>query len=281
MRVSVVQFRTKLGDISYNIEHTAEMVRSCIADGASICLFPELSITGYWLKDLTFEVAFKRNDERLKPLLSLSKDIDIIVGLVEEDDNHIFYNSAFLLRNGTVNYVHRKVYLPTYGMFDEGRFVGKGNKVDTFQTNDGKASVLICEDLWHPSNLYLSFIQGVKLIFAQSASPGRGYKDKGMFGNAEVWKNMGEFYSRMMGSYVFYANRVGVEDGFVFSGSSFIYGPYGNLIKQGSSFNEDILTVDVSKSAIRSARINLPLLRDERPDTVERNIRRILSEKYD
>ncbi len=278
MRVSVIQFKSRLGDIDTNIERTVAFVKDAIKEGAELCLFPELSLTGYNLQDITFEVALKRDDKRLIPLLELSRKAGIIVGLIEEDENHVFYNSAFYLKDGEIKHIHRKVYLPTYGMFDEGRFTGCGRKVDSFETGYGKGSVLICEDLWHFSNLYLAFLQGVKFVFALSSSPGRGYKDARMFGNAEVWMNMGEFYSRMMGTYFFYANRVGVEDGFVFSGKSFVADPYGRIIAEASSFEEEILTVDVDESLIRSARINLPLLRDEKPEIVLENLRRILNE---
>ncbi|WP_163328602.1 nitrilase-related carbon-nitrogen hydrolase [Desulfurobacterium thermolithotrophum] len=278
MRVSVVQFKPTLGNVELNIEKTVAFVKAALKEGANLCLFPELSLTGYYLQDLTFEVAFTIDDKRLLPLLELSKEIGIIVGLIEEDENHVFYNSAFYLKDGEIKHIHRKVYLPTYGMFDEGRFVGYGKRVDSFETGFGKGSILICEDLWHFSNLYLAFLQGTKFIFAQSSSPGRGYREENMFGNAEVWKNMGEFYSRMMGSYFFYSNRVGVEDGFVFSGKSFVADPYGNIIAEASSFEEEILTVEINYSLIKSARTNLPLLRDERPEIVLENLRRILNE---
>ena len=97
-----------------------------------------------------------------------------------------------------------------------------------------------------------------------------------MFGNSEVWRNIGEFYSRMTGSYFFFANRVGTEDGFVFSGKSFVADPYGNIIAEASSFEEELLTVEVEESLLRSARVNLPLLRDERPEMVMKNLRRIV-----
>ncbi len=279
MRVSIVQFKPKLGNLSYNIEKSVQFVKSCIKEGAEICLFPELSLTGYNLQDLTYEVSLRKNDERLLPLLELSKEIGIIVGLIEETDEHIFFNSAFYLKDGEVVHIHRKLFLPTYGMFDEARFVARGNKVGSFSLPYGKASILICEDLWHFSSVYLAFIQGVKFIFAQSASPGRGYREKGMFGNSEVWKNMGEFYSRLTGSYFIFANRVGTEDGFMFSGNSFITNPYGEIVAEASVFSEEIITVDLDLSLIRSARINLPMLRDERPALIKKEIERIINDE--
>ncbi|TCK05428.1 nitrilase-related carbon-nitrogen hydrolase [Phorcysia thermohydrogeniphila] len=276
MRVSVAQVYPKLGDVEANIEKTVAFVKEAIREKSSLCIFPELSLTGYTLQDLTFEVAMTREDERLIPLLELSREIGIIVGLIEETEENLFFNSAFYMKDGKIVHVHRKVYLPTYGMFDEARFTGAGNKVETFSSPVGKGCILICEDLWHFSTVYLAFIQGAKHIFALSASPGRGYREEGMFGNAEVWMNMGEFYSRMTGSYFFFVNRVGTEDGFVFSGKSFVADPYGNIVAEGSPFEEELITVEIKESLIRSARINLPLLRDEKPEMVMNNLRRIL-----
>ena len=279
MKVAVAQFRSKLGDFEANLEKTLDFCRRAKEDGALLCVFPELNLTGYNVWDLTFEVAVSLNSPKLSPLLEMSREIDLIVGLVEESPEHVFYNSALYISGGKIKHVHRKVYLPTYGMFDEGRFFGAGKRVEAFNSVLGKSSILICEDLWHMSTVYLSFIQGTGYIFALSASPGRGYREKGMFGNAEVWMNMGEFYARMTGSYFIYANRVGCEDGFVFSGKSFVANPYGELIAEASPFEEEILTVELNPELIRSARINLPLLRDEKPEITLQNLRRVLDEE--
>ncbi|WP_457680469.1 nitrilase-related carbon-nitrogen hydrolase [Thermovibrio sp.] len=279
MKVSVAQIDTKLGEVEENLKKCVEFTERAISEGSRLVVFPELSLTGYNLQDLTFEVALNTESPELSPLLELSREVGIVVGLIEESKEHVFYNSSFYLEGGKVKHVHRKVYLPTYGMFDEGRFTGRGEEVKVFNSTLGKSTVLICEDLWHFSTVYLAFVQGVKYIIATSASPGRGYKDRRMFGNAEVWLNMGEFYSRLTGSYFIYSNRVGVEDGFVFSGNSFVCDPYGRLVAKGDSFKEELLTVELQPELIRSARINLPLLRDERPLTVLKNLRRILDEK--
>jgi len=279
MKVAVAQFKSVLGDFEKNLQKTIEFSEEARRKGAKVCVFPELNLTGYNVWDITFEVAVQLNSPKLSPLIEMSREIDLIVGLVEESPEHIFYNSALYISNGKIKHVHRKVYLPTYGMFDEGRFFGQGDRVEAFDSALGRSSILICEDLWHMSTVYLSFIQGTEYLFALSASPGRGYREKGMFGNAEVWMNMGEFYGRMTGSYFIYANRVGCEDGFVFSGKSFIASPYGELVAEASPFEEELLIADVKEELVRSARANLPLLRDERPEMVIKNLRRALNEE--
>jgi len=279
MKVAVAQINTKLGVVEANVEKCTELSLRAKEEGADVVVFPELSLTGYNLQDLTFEVALTPQSPELIPLIEASREIGIVVGLIEESPEHIFYNSAFYIEGGKVKHVHRKFYLPTYGMFDEGRFVGKGSKIEAFDSKLGKSALLICEDLWHFSTVYLAFLQGTKFIIAPSASPGRGYKERGMFGNAEVWLNIGEFYSRLTGSYFIYSNRVGVEDGFVFSGSSFVCDPYGRVVAKASPFDEELLIVELSPSLIRSARVNLPLLRDERPLTILKNLRRIVDDR--
>ena len=279
MKVAVAQVNAHLGNLEKNLEKTVEFAEKAVEEGAVLCLFPELNLTGYNLQDLTFEVSVRLDDERLIPLYELSRRIDLIVGFVEESEEHLFYNSALYLSGGKAVHVHRKVYLPTYGMFDEGRFTAAGRSVKAFDSVLGRSAMLICEDLWHFSTVYLAFVQGAKAIYALSSSPGRGYREEGMFGNAEVWMNMGEFYSRMTGSYFFYANRVGVEDGFLFSGKSFVCDPFGNVVAVASAFDEELLVVDVVPSQIRAARVSLPLLRDEKPWFVLESLRRILDER--
>ena len=278
MKVAIVQFKSVLGNFEKNLERTLNLAEEASKEGADVCIFPELNLTGYNLQDITSEVAIKTDSQKLTPLKELSKEISIIVGTIEESENHVFYNSALCFSEGKLIHVHRKVFLPTYGMFDEGRFTGVGKEVKTFNLKGYKSTVLICEDLWHFSTVYLSFIQGTKIIFALSSSPGRGYRESGFFENAAIWKNMGEFYSRMTGSYFIYANRVGTEDGFVFSGNSFAFDPFGNLITQASPFKEEIIFVNIEDSLIRAARTSLPLLRDEKPEIILKNLRRILNE---
>jgi len=278
MKVAIIQFKSVLGDFNANLEKTLEFAEKAAEEGAEICLFPELNLTGYNVQDITAEIAVTAKQIENSPLAKISKKISIIVGAIEESEEHILYNSAFCFSDGKLIHTHRKVFLPTYGMFDEGRFTGAGKEIKTFYIKGIKSSALICEDLWHFSTVYLSFIQGAKFIFALSSSPGRGYKESGELENARIWKNMGEFYSRMTGSYFFYANRVGVEDGFVFSGKSFACDPFGKVIAEASPFKEEMLLINADESLIRAARISLPLLRDEKVEVIFNNLRRILDE---
>ena len=143
---------------------------------SGLLVFPELSLTGYYLQDLVYEVAMHptADDPTFGALLQASRDdMDLTVGFVEEDARHRFY-IAGLSQRGEVVHVHHKVYLPTYGLFDEGRYFAWGDSVQAFETRFGRVGMLICEDFWHASPPYLLWLDGADLLLLHSASPGRG-----------------------------------------------------------------------------------------------------------
>src|SRR5262249_50868171 len=142
--------------------------------GAELIIFPELSLTGYHLKDHVPSVAERLDGPVVGRLAELSRDIGIVAGFVEETSDFRFFNSAVLLDGGRVQQVHRKVYLPTYGMFDEHRYFARGGRVEAVDTRFGRLAILVCEDLWHPSTIYLAALDGALIVVCPSASPARG-----------------------------------------------------------------------------------------------------------
>ncbi|MDH5507744.1 MAG: carbon-nitrogen hydrolase, partial [Anaerolineae bacterium] len=176
--LALAQTDTRLGVIPANRDKHIEYAQQAHRQGADLLVFPELSLTGYMLQDLVPSVASRPapDDPTFGPLLKASQDLDIMIGFVEEDPRHRFYISAAYLSGGEVLHVHRKVYLPTYGMFDEGRFFAAGEQVRAFDTRFGRIGMLICEDFWHASPPYLLWLDGADLLLLQSASPGRGLK---------------------------------------------------------------------------------------------------------
>ena len=142
MKISVIQFKSRLGDIDTNIERTVAFVKDAIKEGAELCLFPELSLTGYNLQDLTFEVALKRDDKRLIPLLELSRKAGIIVGLIEEDENHVFYNAAFYLKDGEINIFIEKSISPLMGCLTRGDLQGAEERLTHLKQDMEKVQCL-------------------------------------------------------------------------------------------------------------------------------------------
>ena len=232
-------------------------------------------LTGYSLKDLTNEVAIRLDDKRLLPLIRLSSDIDIIVGLVEESDKFLYFNSAIYLSQGRILHRHRKIYLPTYGMFEEGRHFAMGDTIRAFTTRFGKFGIIICEEAWHTICPLLLTLEGALLIINIADGTARGVGTPGRLSSAKTWERMNTFYAINHSVFFFFANRVGVEDGVTFWGGSEILNPFGEMVAKGSYFDEELIVGEIDFDLVRRARIKSPLLRDERIDFSLRELGRI------
>ena len=140
LTLAIAQISTQLGDVQANLDKHIEFIRQARSSEADLLLFPELSLTGYALQDLTPTVARHPtpDDAVFRTLLEASQDLDIVVGFVDEDTRHRFYIAAAYLSKGQIVHMHHKVYLPTYGLFDEGRFFAWGDTVQAFDTRFGR-----------------------------------------------------------------------------------------------------------------------------------------------
>lgn len=279
MRVALAQIGPRLGDTAANLAMHLDVIARARSQGAQLVCFPELSLTGYYLRDLTTTVALRpdSSDTVFARLLSASQDIDIVVGFVEETARYAYHNSVAYLSGGRVLHVHRKVYLPTYGMFDEQRFLAAGNTVRAFDTAHGRVAMLICEDLWHMSLPYLAWLDGADYLLGLVASPGRGVPaGSAGLASAVAWDVLGRALGQFLTVHVIMVNRVGYEDGVACAGGSLAVGPHGETLAQAASLTEDLLLVDLDAAALRRARIAYPLLRDERPELTLRELQRIV-----
>ncbi len=280
MRIALAQIETVLGAVDVNLAHHLNIVRQAVDGGCDLVVFPELSLTGYALNDLVTEVAIPVNPEGAVfcDLLPLSRDVDIVFSFVEEDARHLFYISAAYLSEGAIIHVHRKCYLPTYGLFDEGRFFAQGNDIKAFDTRFGRVGMLICEDYWHVSVPYLLWLDGADLILMMSAHPARGF-DGGDKPSSVRWiETVSRAYAGVFTTLVAHSLRAGGEDGFTFWGGSAVFDPNGESVAQAESTGECLVVADISLADIRHTRARLPLLRDERPNLTLRTLRRILKE---
>ncbi len=276
-KIAIAQIDCVLGDLKRNIEKHISYIERAIKEKAELILFPELSLTGYTLRDLNIEVAvnpFKSNvfDEFKK----LSKEIIIIVGGVEEGENYGIYNSAFVFEDGQIKHIHRKIYPPTYGMFEEMRYFSSGDSVRAFNTRIGRIGVLICEDLWHISLPYLLAVDGAIVIAGLAASPTRFAGESEELTNYKVNSEHHKTYARLLSVYLLFSNRVGYEDGVNFWGGSEIVNPDGEVVALAKFFEEDLIFGEIDYNAIKRARQFSRHFIDENPYFVERELRRIL-----
>jgi predicted amidohydrolase len=273
--VALAQCYPRLGDVAANLAMHLSVIGDAATRGAGLVVFPELSITGYFLKDQVPDVALTLGSPEIDSLRAASRDgrIDIVAGLILESDRHQFYNASVYISGGEVVHVHRKVYLPTYGLFDEQRYVAAGDRFRAFDAPLGgrtehrwRAGMLICEDLWHPSAATLLARQGVDVLICPSASPGRGVLQGEALGTARSYDVMTRTYAQLFTSYVIYCNRTGFEDGVGFWGGSRVVDPDGAIVGSVPDADEAVIFHTLERSALRRARVAYPLLRDERND---------------
>ena len=279
LTIALAQINTCLGRVDINLEKHLVLAAEAHSNGADLLVFPELSLTGYVLQDLASAVAHRPTDDDpvFRPLLEASRKLDMVVGFVEEDLRNRFYISAAYLSGGKVVHVHHKVYLPTYGLFDEGRFFAWGDSVRAFDTRFGRVGMLICEDFWHASPPYLLWLDGADLFLFISASPGRGLNAGEMLESARWVDHINRAYASLFTSFVAHTNRVGFEDGLTFWGGAAVYDPNGDVVKHAPFHEEALILAEIDLNQLHRTRARLPLLRDERTGLVQRELGRILS----
>jgi len=283
LRIALAQVAPRLGDLEANLARHHDLIREARAGGAGLVVFPELGLTGYLLQDLAAEVAIRLDDPRLAALAAETADgASAIVSFVEESGDHRLFIAAALLEDGEIRHVHRKVYLPTYGQFDERRFFAPGDTVRATPSRLGVGiGIAVCEDFWHLQTPQLLALDGAQILVNVSSSPGRDLaatNEVGL-GTATSWRTLMRTYAQLTTSYVVFVNRVGVDESMTFWGGSEVIAPSGAPVFSAPFFDDDLYFVDIRLQDIRRERIALPLLRDERLELQARELGRIVAER--
>jgi len=279
LSVALAQMDPALGDRGRNLERHREWVKQAAEAGAQLLVFPELSLTGYFLKDLVPDSAIQLDSPQMRELAGLSADLDVVLGAVIESPDHRYFNASVYFSRGELQHVHRKVYLPTYGMFDEQRYFAPGDRFRSFATPFGRAGILVCEDIWHLSSAYILSLEGVDMIICPSSSPGRGITTDERLGTAESYALVCRTYAQFLTTFFLYCNRVGFEDGANFWGGSMVIGPNGDIIAQQQDADEALVLAHIDLADVRRERLANPLLRDERIELTINELRRVWHER--
>ena len=282
LRIALAQLAPRLGVLEENLARHSALLAEARAAGAGLVVFPELGLTGYQLQDLAAEVAIRRDDPRLMGLAAETAGLSAIVSFVEEADDHRLFIAAALLEDGEVRFLHRKLFLPTYGLFDERRFFAAGGRLRTVESRLGvRLGIAICEDFWHMAVPETLALDGAQVLINVSSSPGRdlaAINEVGL-GTAVSWRTLMRTYAQLTTSFTIFCNRVGMDETISFWGGSEVVSPSGETLFTAPLFDEGLYLVDVELGDVRRERIGLPLLRDERPELHLRELRRILAER--
>lgn len=282
MKIALAQISPHLGDTGKNLDLHLRTIEKARRRKAGLIVFPELSLTGYTLMDLVPEVALKPGKAPLfRKLAAWSRTIDIVLGFVEERGTGLFYNSAAYLSGGRIVHIHRKAFLPTGGMFEEAKFFAPGKSFRTFGTSFGRVGLLVCRDFLSYGAGYALFAGGADFVIIISAAPGRGTIADDAFVTSHMWELMGEAISYFSTAFVVYCNRAGFEDGKVFAGGSFIFGPDGRRLVKAPEAEEDLLITDLRLDGIRAARKKWTFRRDDRPEVILHSLQRIVGNDED
>lgn len=262
MKIGMAQTSPILGDVRANLTKMLEIMKDHQGK-VDLLIFPELSLTGYSLKNQLYDVAIALDSPEMLEVCQASSDLNmnVMFGFVEDGTGNRIYNSAAFIKAGKVSSVQRKVYPTTYGIFEEGKYFAKGKKVKTDQLQKFTTSMLICNDLWHPSLPHIAAHKHTSLLVGMINSPEGGLGSN--YSSSIGWERVGQFYAGVYGCYVVIVNRVGEEGDVSFFGNSKIIDPFGQVVEQ-CPFNDEVTQIcEIDYDKVKEVRRILPIMRDE------------------
>jgi len=275
MKVRAIQFSPALGNTAANLDTHIRHITQAIRDGRELIVFPELSLSGYHLKDIASDAVLARGGAEWREIERLSKKIAIILGAPLEEEAGIISNAALYFSRGKWRHTHRKVQLPNYGMFEERMIFKPGDTFRTFKIGAMTAGILICREILFPMLAYLYFIQKTDLLIGISNSPQRGVGRDGV-SSFQLWETMGYVFSQFYHQNYLFVNRVGFEDGIGFGGGSFFARAGRGICQKAAYVDEAVLDAEILPADVRRARLSSNYLRDDQPELVLREMHRIL-----
>jgi NAD+ synthase (glutamine-hydrolysing) len=280
LHLAMAQLKPRMGDYAGNLARLDALFRrvDALDPRPAVLQLPETALTGYFLEGGVRDVAvtagqFADDLQRIyvAALGDTVRSLDVVAGFYEVWQSTL-YNSAMYVRLGPggplIRHVHRKTFLPTYGLFDEERFVERGFDIRAFDTDWGRAAILVCEDAWHSLTPAIAALDGAQVIFLCAAAPARGTwpREDGVSRPASVerWERLVRDIAEEHGVFVALTGLAGTEGGKAFNGSSFIAGPAGDVRVRAPVFSEALIPATCDLSDIARARADVPLLSDLR-----------------
>lgn len=272
MRVAIVQAKPRKGRYQENLHEVSGIFAQLgsASDPPDLVVLPEAALTGYFLEGAVYELALSAQQcaaDLVKAWRDANgeKTVDLVCGFYENDGG-TYYNSAAYVeisaQGAAVRHVHRKMFLPTYGVFDEERFLSRGRHLGAFDTRFGRMAILICEDVWHAIVPTIAAIKGARTLIVPSAAPGRGIEEDDELGSIARWREILHATAAEHGVFMLYAGLAGFEGGKGMTGTSCVVDPRGRTIVQAPALGAHIIRATADLREIDLARATLPLLGD-------------------
>lgn len=264
INVALAQIDCKIGDKKHNVDKMVKHIKAAKRKDANLVVFPELSLTGYVVRDLAYELAETTNGSSIDLLGDVAKKekVYIVFGMIEKSEkaHAVLYNSAVLL--GPEGFIGRyqKTHLPTHSVFEEKRYFRPGYQTPVFDTDIGKIGLMICYDVFFPEVARMLRLNGSQLTVCISASPAIRRKFFEVLTVARAMENT---------TYLAFVNLTGIEDGLQFWGGSRLIAPNGSIISQAKYDDEDQVVGSIDYADLKRTETFVPTLRDLRPEFFE------------
>lgn len=275
IRIGMAQMNCRLGNIKENADKTIQIIEE-YKDSLDLIIFPELSLTGYSVGSSFAKYAMRLEDRRLEKIMKRTQGVTIGVGMIEESPAFKFFNSLVFMRDGNIEHVHRKIYLPNYDIFEEKKYFSTGPRYSCFNLHSFRIAPFICGDAWNPALIHLAAADDANVLLISASSP--RYLLGKKLSNKKNWQRLIKFYATMYGSYVVFTNRTGEERKLKFHGQSTLVDPFGKIIKT-SKRKEGVLVAELNLSVVRKARTILYTMRDENLDFIHRGLNEIINKR--
>jgi len=264
IRAACAQIAPEKAEVSTNLDPIADIIRQAASLDRGLVVFPEPSPTGYFLEGGVLEASLESEvlAQELATRLSGAGPIDIVLGFYEREAGNLYNSAAYLEWDGasiTTRAVYRKFFLPTYGVFDEERFVSAGSEMAVFDTRFGRVALLICEDVWHSILPTLAAVRGAQILIVPAASPARGFAGPDIENHAR-YRRLLTAISEEHGVFCVNAQLCGFEGGKGFVGGSMSTDPFGKLIAEAPIAEPHLLTFEIDLDLVPIARAQSPLI---------------------
>jgi predicted amidohydrolase len=277
--VALAQIDCILGDVDANLRQAKKVVAEAKDRSADLVVFPELSLAGYALGELSNEVVIESQSEPIVSLAEEAGEMGVVVGFCEEGRGFHIYNSAAYLEGGSLLHLHRKLYLPNYRIYEERKHYNPGQSMRAFDTRFGRMAMLICNDAWQTFLPFIAVQDGAQVLIIPAASGAYPYPE--LLDTRGYWRGITRFYARMLESYVIFVNRVGKQDNLIFWGYSHVVDPWGTVVAEAPVHEEALITVDIDLGNVRRRRREVPLVKEARLALLARELNRLVEEGGD